>query len=83
MSSHFETKKPLPADLIKKIVDRFVPLYPSSSDYNTVVPCTSRYVNVGLFYLRQMFFAKLDLKMHTDQGMFIKKYLSLVITSSC
>jgi len=27
----------------------------------------SRYVNVGLFYLRQLFFAKFDLKVHTDQ----------------
>ncbi|KAI0030424.1 metallopeptidase MepB [Vararia minispora EC-137] len=26
----------------------------------------SRYVNVGLFYLRQLFFAKFDLKVHTD-----------------
>ena len=28
----------------------------------------SRYVNVGLFYLRQIFFAKFDIKVHTDQG---------------
>lgn len=27
----------------------------------------SRYVNVGLFYLRQLFFAKFDYKVHTDQ----------------
>jgi metallopeptidase MepB len=27
----------------------------------------SRYVNVGLFYLRQLFFAKYDLKVHTDK----------------
>lgn len=27
----------------------------------------SRYVNVGLFYLRQLFFAKFDIKVHTDQ----------------
>ena len=27
----------------------------------------SRYVNVGLFYLRQLFFASFDLKVHTDQ----------------
>lgn len=31
----------------------------------------SRYVNVGLFYLRQLFFAKFDLKVHTDQGTYI------------
>ena len=28
----------------------------------------SRYVNVGLFYLRQLFFATFDLKVHTDKG---------------
>jgi Zn-dependent oligopeptidase len=28
----------------------------------------SRNVNVGLFYLRQLFFAKFDLQVHTDQG---------------
>ncbi|KAF9454736.1 zincin [Macrolepiota fuliginosa MF-IS2] len=27
----------------------------------------SRYVNVGLFYLRQLFFAKFDYKVHTDK----------------
>ncbi|KAJ3515380.1 hypothetical protein NLJ89_g1791 [Agrocybe chaxingu] len=48
MSSHYETKRPLSADLIEKIIK-------------------SRYVNVGLFYLRQLFFAKFDLKVHTDQ----------------
>ncbi|KII91031.1 hypothetical protein PLICRDRAFT_39628 [Plicaturopsis crispa FD-325 SS-3] len=48
MSSHFQTKKPLSAELIEKIVK-------------------SRYVNVGLFYLRQLFFAKFDIKVHTDQ----------------
>ncbi|KAI0322042.1 hypothetical protein OF83DRAFT_1274330 [Amylostereum chailletii] len=48
MSSHYEKKTPLDADLIEKIVK-------------------SRYVNVGLFYLRQLFFAKFDLKVHTDK----------------
>ncbi|KAI0771258.1 Metalloprotease [Trametes elegans] len=48
MSSHHETKKPLDAELIEKIIK-------------------SRYVNVGLFYLRQIFFAQFDLKVHTDQ----------------
>jgi Zn-dependent oligopeptidase len=27
----------------------------------------SRYVNVGLYYLRQVFFAKFDLKVHVDK----------------
>ncbi|EPT05216.1 Metalloprotease [Fomitopsis schrenkii] len=48
MSSHHETKKPLPSDLIDKIIK-------------------SRYVNVGLFNLRQVFFAKYDIKVHTDK----------------
>ncbi|KAG6850281.1 hypothetical protein H0H93_015538 [Arthromyces matolae] len=52
-----------------------------SSHYETKKPLSpeliekiikSRYVNVGLFYLRQVFFAKFDLKVHTDQG-----YLSM------
>jgi len=29
---------------------------------------SSRYVNVGLSYLRQLFFGKFDLKVHTDKG---------------
>jgi len=48
-----------------------------SSHYETKKPLSpeliekiikSRYVNVGLFYLRQLFFAKFDLKVHTDQA---------------
>ncbi|KAF7365271.1 Metallopeptidase MepB [Mycena venus] len=47
-----------------------------SSHYETKQPLSpaliekiikSRYVNVGLFYLRQVFFAKFDIKVHTDQ----------------
>jgi len=47
-----------------------------SSHYETQKPLSpelidkiirSRYVNVGLFYLRQVFFAKYDLKVHTDK----------------
>ncbi|KAF8225878.1 metallopeptidase MepB [Tricholoma matsutake] len=47
-----------------------------SSHYETQKPLSeelikklvkSRYVNVGLFYLRQLFFAKFDLKVHTDK----------------
>lgn len=37
----------------------------------------SRYVNVGLFYLRQLFFAKFDIKVHTDQS----QYLCYLYTS--
>ncbi|KAG6856420.1 hypothetical protein H0H87_004639 [Tephrocybe sp. NHM501043] len=48
-----------------------------SSHYETKKPLSpeliekiikSRYINVGLFYLRQLFFAKFDLKVHTEQG---------------
>jgi Zn-dependent oligopeptidase len=48
-----------------------------SSHYKTKEPLSdalieklvaSRYVNVGLFYLRQLFFAMFDLKVHTDKG---------------
>ncbi|KAG6901007.1 hypothetical protein C0995_002539 [Termitomyces sp. Mi166 len=56
MSSHYETKKPLSPELIEKIIKRHYGLF------------HSRYVNVGLFYLRQLFFAKFDLKVHTDQS---------------
>ncbi|KAG2357602.1 hypothetical protein BDR07DRAFT_1453044 [Suillus spraguei] len=47
-----------------------------SSHYETQEPLSpelidkmikSRYVNVGLFYLRQLFYAKFDLKVHMDQ----------------
>lgn len=47
-----------------------------SSHYETQEPLSpelidklirSRYVNVGLFYLRQLFFAKFDLKVHVDK----------------
>jgi len=47
-----------------------------SSHYKTQEPLSSelidkliksRYVNVGLFYLRQLFFAKFDLKVHVDK----------------
>ncbi|KAG6917456.1 hypothetical protein DXG01_002433 [Tephrocybe rancida] len=50
-----------------------------SSHYETKKPLSpelidklikSRYVNVGLFYLRQLFFARFDLKVHTDKGTF-------------
>ena len=33
-------------------------------------------MNVGLFYLRQLFFAKFDLKVHIDQGTFLSHQLN-------
>ncbi|KAF8895404.1 hypothetical protein BD779DRAFT_1668682 [Infundibulicybe gibba] len=48
-----------------------------SSHYKTKEPlppelvskiAKSRFVNVGLFYLRQLFFSKFDLRVHTDLG---------------
>lgn len=42
----------------------------------------SRYVNVGLFYLRQLFFANFDLKVHTDQGMYQSRFLIAAIVFS-
>ncbi|KAI0050406.1 metallopeptidase MepB [Auriscalpium vulgare] len=45
MSSHYETKEPLPADLIEKVVQ-------------------SRFVNIGMFQLQQVFMAQFDLKVH-------------------
>ena len=69
MSSHFETKKPLPADLIEKIIKRYVNLSPHSLDISNLL--SSRYVNVGLFYLRQLFFANFDIKVHTDKSRLI------------
>ncbi|THH27312.1 hypothetical protein EUX98_g6872 [Antrodiella citrinella] len=49
MSSHYETKEPLSAELIEKIVK-------------------SRYVNIGLFSLRQLFFGQFDINVHTMEG---------------
>lgn len=70
MSSHYETKQPLSADLIDKIVKRLViPLECYQLTQHSSSSCPSRYVNVGLFYLRQLFFAKFDLKVHTDKGL--------------
>ena len=70
MSSHYETQKPLPSDIIDKIIKRYVLC---SIQCRLCQPLTlrprpnSRYVNVGLYYLRQVFFAKYDIKVHTDR----------------
>ena len=67
MSSHYETKKPLSPELIDKLVKRCV-VYAFGYVKVLTRVMRSRYVNVGLFYLRQLFFANFDLKVHTDQG---------------
>jgi Zn-dependent oligopeptidase len=66
MSSHYEKQEPLPADLIEKIIKRCVN-YPSSCMIHSLLH--SRYVNAGLFYLRQLFFGTFDIRVHTDKGM--------------
>jgi Zn-dependent oligopeptidase len=69
MSSHYKTKEPLSKELIEKIVKRYVLVFfPDRGLLLTHAPTHSRYVNVGLFYLRQLFFANFDLKVHTDKG---------------
>ena len=67
MSSHYKTNEPLSPELIEKLVQRYAsePVYLSFL-INTF---TSRYVNVGLFYLRQVFFARFDLHVHTYKGL--------------
>ena len=76
ISSHYKTQEHLPDDLIEKLIKRFVRFSQSLSS-RWAVPLivsfffhsrNSRYVNAGLFYLRQLFFAKFDIQVHTDQG---------------
>ena len=72
ISSHFETQEPLPDDLIKKLIKRFAHFPQGTPRLRAVllngVFWDSRYVNAGLFYLRQLFFATYDIKVHTDKG---------------
>lgn len=72
ISSHYETQKPLPDDLIEKLVKRLVLGFGRMSHCPAVLLIVfyhgSRHINAGLYYLRQLFFAKYDIKVHTDQG---------------
>ena len=40
-------------------------------------------MNVGLFYLRQLFFAKFDLKVHTDKGKFTDHLIACSAQYGC
>ena len=66
MSKHYKTNEPLSHELIEKLVQRYAnePVYLSSC----IDTFQSRYVNVGLFYLRQVFYARFDLHVHTYQS---------------
>ncbi|KAE9386902.1 zincin [Gymnopus androsaceus JB14] len=50
-----------------QMLDHFKTKQPLSPELITKL-VKSRYVNVGLFYLRQVFFAKFDIKVHTSSG---------------
>ncbi|KAL0960667.1 hypothetical protein HGRIS_005696 [Hohenbuehelia grisea] len=52
--------------VLEKMSSHYETKKPLSSDLIEKI-IKSRYVNVGLFYLRQLFFAKFDIKVHTDQ----------------
>ena len=67
MSSHYEKQAPLPADLIEKIIKRCEAGVPSPCTFHSLL--YSRYVNAGLFYLRQLFFGTFDIRVHTDESM--------------
>ena len=75
MSSHYETKEPLSAELIGKIVKRCVTQLlrwrGSASHAQMGSLFRSRFVNNGLFHLRQLFFSKFDIEVHTNQGKFV------------
>ena len=47
LSSHYETKQPLPAELLAKLV-------------------AAKHVNCGLFTLRQIYLASLDMTLHSE-----------------
>ncbi|KAJ3875744.1 hypothetical protein F5051DRAFT_333312 [Lentinula edodes] len=53
--------------VLEKMSSHFETKKPLSPELITKL-VKSRYVNVGLFYLRQVFFAKFDIKVHTSSG---------------
>ncbi|KAH7885032.1 hypothetical protein F5I97DRAFT_1810510 [Phlebopus sp. FC_14] len=53
-------------EVLKKMSSHYETQEPLSADLIDKI-INSRYVNVGLFYLRQLFFAKFDLKVHVDK----------------
>lgn len=68
MSKHYKTDEPLSDELIEKLVRRCADAGVLSAPFWTNSRHFSRYVNVGLFYLRQLFFAWFDYRVHTDKG---------------
>ncbi|KAJ7134561.1 hypothetical protein C8R44DRAFT_770807 [Mycena epipterygia] len=54
-------------EVLEKMSSHYVTQQPLSPELIDKI-VKSRYVNVGLLYLRQVFFAKFDIKVHTDQG---------------
>jgi Zn-dependent oligopeptidase len=68
MSKHYKTNEPLSDELIEKLVRRCADAVVLSAPFWTNPRHFSRYVNVGLFYLRQLFFAWFDYRVHTDKG---------------
>ena len=67
MSRHYKTNEPLSSELITKLVRRCAGSV-VHLDLFRLIHFSSRYVNVGLFYLRQLFFAWFDYQVHTSKG---------------
>lgn len=75
MSSHYETKEPLPQDMIDKVLRACVlsfVFYLRCLMFGIImihdIYYCRRYSNIGLFYLRQVAYAKFDMKVHMDNG---------------
>ena len=63
MSSHYKTQEPLPDDLTAKIIMRLGSPFNASGRLTQTL---SRYANIGLFYLRQLFHATFALVVHDN-----------------